>query len=731
MLVDALRSFRRSFSLPARPRRSPHNRPECAAERLEDRTVPSAVTFFRKFEGIDWASAGAGGVGSQWNDGGSATLTVGGVQGEIVAAYLYWRGVDLLARGGDGVYDNAVATFNGVAVAGASLGTGGTGTWGAGSSQAFRADVTHLVRSGLSTYTVAGLAAKAGHSADGVSLVVVYQDGVRTNDRDLHVLDGNAVNVGPNADGPWDVRLDGLAYRAGDVRAELHVADGQSSTDAAVRFASAAGGSPVDLPDRVGRLDGSSVPNLGRSRAINGSLWDVHRFDVTPAFGGPGTHSFTLTQGTASSDSLSLVLLLVDTAARPANEPPVAHDVSLTVDEDVTLTGSVDARDPQGDATLTYSIVIGPSAGGVSLDPATGRFVYMPPRDFFGTVSFVYGASDGEFAASAVVTITVAPVNDLPVALPQSFSGVEDAPLGGRIAAFDVDGDALSFLLLDGPAHGTLVLAADGTYVFTPGRDWHGDDTFRVAVTDGRSDPVTVLVSLHVASVNDPPVVTAGEFRIAVGSAAGAVVGKVSATDVDGDPLAYAIVGGNTGGAFAIDPNTGLVTVADRRALAGRTGQTFSLIIQVADGRGGVASVVIKVQIVPAAVRFGVGAPGSQGVVDLKGLRWQPFVIYSTEAFDARQIDVGSLTFGRTGSERSFLLGRGKSHPVAYVDVNGDGRKDLVLLFDARATGLGAGDTSATLKGRLKDGTDFAGTAPVAVRAKPEPKAKAGGNGRR
>lgn len=822
MLIDALKSFGRSFSLPhrARPRRSLRKRRAQAVERLEDRTVLSAVTFFRKFEGIDWTSAAAGGVGSQWNDGGSATLTVGGVQGQIVSAYLYWRGVDLLARGGNGVYDNSTAAFNGVSVTGVSLGTGGTGTWGSGSSQAFRADVTSLVQAGLTTYSVSGLAAKTGHSADGVSLVIVYQDGVHTNDRDLYVLDGNDVNVGPAADGPWDVHLDGLVYRTGDVRAELHVADGQTSTDAAIRFASP-DGSPVDLADRTGRFDGSSVPNFGKSRAINGSLWDVHRFDVTPAVGAPGTHSLALTQGAASSDSLSLILLLVDTAAKPANEPPVARDLSLTIAEDTSLTSVLDIHDPQADSTLSFTLVSGPAAGAVTLD-SVGGFVYIPPKDFFGTVTFSYAASDGEFTASAVVTITVTsvndvpavlpqsfataedtlfsgrvaasdddgdvlsfalasgpghgvvvlaadgtyvytpdrdwngrdafqvavtdgqsdpvivsvsldvePVNDVPVAPPQSVTTAEDAALSGQVAASDADGDVLSFLLVDGPAHGSLVLAADGSYVFTPARDWNGEDSFRVSVTDGYSDPVTALITLHVAAANDGPVATGGEFRVGVASPVGAVVGRVVAADVDGDVLVYNIVAGNTGGAFAIDPNTGLVTVADRKALAASSNQVVSLTVQVADGHGGVASVVVKVQVQPAAVQFSVGKPGSPAVIDLKGLRWQPLVIYSTDTFDVRQIDVGSLTFGRTGAERSLLLGHGKSHPVAYIDVNGDGRKDLVLLFDATATGLTAGNTAVTLKGQLKDGTGFVGTAPVTVQAKPDTKAKANGNGKR
>ncbi|HEX6985568.1 MAG TPA: hypothetical protein VF170_09335, partial [Planctomycetaceae bacterium] len=236
MLVDALRSFRRNAFAPrVRPRRGHRlGRPRTAAEALERRDLLSAVTFFQKFEEVDWTSAGAGGIGNY--NGGVATLSVGDVSGEIVAGYLYWQGIDTVGAGGNGVYDNETVTFDGVQVVGASLGTGGTGGWGTGGSQAFRADVTALLRTGVQSYSVAGLASKRGHNANGVSLVVVYRDGDLANDRDLYILNGNHVSGGTGGDGTWTARVDGLIYRHGDVRAQLHLADGQSLSDSAVQF---------------------------------------------------------------------------------------------------------------------------------------------------------------------------------------------------------------------------------------------------------------------------------------------------------------------------------------------------------------------------------------------------------------------------------------------------------------------------------------------------------------
>jgi len=58
----------------------------------------------------------------------------------------------------------------------------------------------------------------------------------------------------------------------------------------------------------------------------------------------------------------------------------------------------------------------------------------------------------------------------------------------------------------------------------------------------------------------------------------------VVASDVDaGQSLTYAITGGNPSGAFAIDPGTGEITVANASAINFETAPTFALAVQVTD----------------------------------------------------------------------------------------------------------------------------------------------------
>ena len=52
-------------------------------------------------------------------------------------------------------------------------------------------------------------------------------------------------------------------------------------------------------------------------------------------------------------------------------------------------------------------------------------------------------------------------------------------------------------------------------------------------------------------------------FEVLENSAKGTVVGTLIATDAGQDSLTYAITGGTGLAAFAIDPTTGVITIAD------------------------------------------------------------------------------------------------------------------------------------------------------------------------
>src|SRR5436190_24269831 len=89
--------------------------------------------------------------------------------------------------------------------------------------------------------------------------------------------------------------------------------------------------------------------------------------------------------------------------------------------------------------------------------------------------SFSYKANDGQVESGvATVTITVTPVNDAPMAVnDDSYTTPEDTQLtvltpGVLANDSDVDGDALSAVLVSNPSHGTLTLNGDGSLIYMP-----------------------------------------------------------------------------------------------------------------------------------------------------------------------------------------------------------------------------------------------------------------------
>jgi len=288
----------------------------------------------------------------------------------------------------------------------------------------------------------------------------------------------------------------------------------------------------------------------------------------------------------------------VNVTVNAVNDPPTANSQSATTPEDtalgIILTGT--DGDPDVVQVLTFAIATGPSHGSLSgFNPATGAVTYTPVGDYNGPDSFTFTVTDDVSAGSpvnltsapATVSITVTAVNDAPVAQAGAFGVTEDGSHSGSVAATDVDGDPLTYAIVTGPAHGALTAfnTSTGAFTYEPADDYNGPDGFTFKANDGTVDSNTATVTITVTPVNDAPAVNDQTLGpIAENSPNGAVVGSVPASDVDtGQTLTYAIVGGNTGGAFAISSSTGQITVASVAAVDFETTPSFGLTVQVTD----------------------------------------------------------------------------------------------------------------------------------------------------
>ena len=195
-------------------------------------------------------------------------------------------------------------------------------------------------------------------------------------------------------------------------------------------------------------------------------------------------------------------------------------------------------------------------AGNDTLDGGAGEDDVAVLASSSGDVR-VYDLGDGRFrveSAEGTDTITgverlrfadgseAAPielVNDAPVAADSSVATDEDTAADGAATASDPERSALSYSLVSGPANGTLVFNADGTYRYTPNADFNGADSFTFAASDGEYADEGV-VSVTIASVNDAP--EAGDDMAEVDED-GTVTGTTRANDSDRDGGALAVTG--------------------------------------------------------------------------------------------------------------------------------------------------------------------------------------------
>ncbi|SEG42957.1 Ig-like domain-containing protein [Paenibacillus sp. UNC499MF] len=311
----------------------------------------------------------------------------------------------------------------------------------------------------------------------------------------------------------------------------------------------------------------------------------AYTYTPNPDFNGTDSFTVTVSDGSGGTDTATVTITVT-----PVNDAPVTEDLSLSTPEDTPLAGAVTATDADGDA-LTYVLGTPPSHGTAAV-AADGTFTYTPAPDFNGLDSFTVVVNDGAggFAISHV-TVTVTPVNDAPVAAGQVDYTAEDTPVTGQVTATDVDGDALTFALGTPPANGTAVVAADGTYTYTPNPDFSGTDSFTVTVSDGSGGTATATVTVNVAPVNDPPVTADVALTTAEDTPA---AGQVTATDADGDALTYVLAAGPGHGSVLLNAD-GTFTYTPAADFNG----TDSFSVTVSDGSGGTAVSHVTVTVTP------------------------------------------------------------------------------------------------------------------------------------
>lgn len=336
-------------------------------------------------------------------------------------------------------------------------------------------------------------------------------------------------------------------------------------------------------------------PITGVLSVLNGAQLD---FETQKVF----TLGIRVSDGVQNSAVQTIQITLKDLND---NAPVIASGLSFTVPENSVINsaaGTVTATDADTVGTLqNYVIVSGNNAGAWRIDPITGVITVNNPLalDFESTPDFTLGitVSDGvQISSLQTVAIHLTNVNESPSLSPAVFGITESVADGfvlGTLQGTDPDaGQTLTYTITSGntgnnftldPATGVLSVSAGANFDYetTPGY------TFTVTVTDNGSPALfgSAVVIIGLSNGNDAPIITAGQsFFIAENSPVATVIGTVDAHDPDaGQTLTYSILSGNSSGAFAINPLTGVLSIADAAQFDYETKKSFSLTVKVTD----------------------------------------------------------------------------------------------------------------------------------------------------
>jgi hypothetical protein len=251
----------------------------------------------------DVAGFGAGGM--RGGDG-TEMITVSGVTAPVLHALLYWHG----PTNSEDTAANALVTFDDTPVTGTNIGVDSDNNWGFQNSQAYRADVTGLV-TGNGSYPLSDFTKLPDVDINGVSLLVFYDDGNSSNDRNVVAWNGNDSNFPA---GDWEETIPDVPYSgSGSASLDLVVGDGQSYPDGEVDV------NGMSVADAGAVFQGEVGPNYGGNpEGVTGSLWDMNSFDLTSLLS-EGSNDLAITS-LAAGDALSLVVAMANV---PASGPTI------------------------------------------------------------------------------------------------------------------------------------------------------------------------------------------------------------------------------------------------------------------------------------------------------------------------------------------------------------------------------------------------------------------------
>ena len=292
-----------------------------------------------------------------------------------------------------------------------------------------------------------------------------------------------------------------------------------------------------------------------------------------------GVTSYELTvrasDGTHTIDT-TVTVTVTDAAEQPAfGDESYAFELAENADgraNGLSL-GRVLATDPDGDE-VRYSLTGGNEL--FTVDETSGELYYVGPGEDYesGVTSYevTVRASDAAHTVDTTVTVTVTDAAEAPAFGEESYAFELAENVDGRVnrlslgtvTATDPDSDTVRYSLLGGNDSSLFAIEETSGELFYvgAGEDFEGGVTsyeLTVRASDG-THTIDTTVTVTVTDAAEQPAFGEESYAFelaenADGRANGLSLGRVLATDPDGDEVRYSLAGGNE--LFTVDETSG------------------------------------------------------------------------------------------------------------------------------------------------------------------------------
>jgi large repetitive protein len=276
--------------------------------------------------------------------------------------------------------------------------------------------------------------------------------------------------------------------------------------DAAVPYT---GATKANEPHKVSASDGVLSGDSGSGLTAKLAKKPAHgtvvlnpdgSYTYTPNPNYSGTDTFTYT-ATDADGNVATGIVTITVAPTATNDA-----LTTTAGKAVTMKSPGVVGNDHGTG-LTVTGTVAQPKHGIATIAADGTLVYTPAKGFSGTDTVEYTAVDASGqTTNAVVTITVgiAAADDHG----STIAGEKLTVAAAKGLLANDDGTQLTVTgVAAKPKHGTVTVASDGSYVYTPAAGFVGTDSFTYTVRDasGRTTTAvaTITVVAHAVATND------------------------------------------------------------------------------------------------------------------------------------------------------------------------------------------------------------------------------------